>query len=190
MNPSRYTPQSTWQGWPQLGPELVAETKVVTAVGTASAGAIKVPDSLREDQGSRRTCRLFLVPVSDVLGTVGSRPALSDIKSLLEQSRVEEARELCWGRLQCDPLNPDLLRLMQLLQPAHVRPSSAVGVDHRAVADWIAKHHSQYRGQWVVLSRGTLVAADTSLASALARARETGQQDLLIHQIPNEDTER
>jgi len=105
----------------------------------------------------------------------------------MEQGRIEEARDLCRSRLQNDRSNTDLLRLMRLLEPPQVRPSSATGVDHRPDADWIAQHHTRYQGQWVVLSHGELVAADPSLVVALQRARTTGRHDLLAHHISSED---
>ncbi|HTG15596.1 MAG TPA: DUF5678 domain-containing protein [Blastocatellia bacterium] len=65
-----------------------------------------------------------------------------------------------------------------------VRKSSRPMIDHTQDWAWINEHADEYRGQWVLVSHGNLVAADPDIRQLMDKVREDEQTDAVATYIP------
>lgn len=103
-----------------------------------------------------------------------SRAALGRIRHLLEQERVSEARSMLREALAAQPNDQELLRLRALLAPPKVRRSRINDADRTEDLQWLAANGAQYRGRWVAIRGGKLVADAASLDEVLRSVKALG----------------
>ncbi len=95
-------------------------------------------------------------------------PWVAIIEQLLGEEKVDLARRVALASVSFEPHNRGVRSLLALLQPPNITPSQARTVDRRKDFEWIIAHHLEYRGQWVAVHDGTLVAHNRSLQQLLA----------------------
>lgn len=65
-----------------------------------------------------------------------------------------------------------------------VRKSSRPVIDHTQDWAWINDHVDEYRGHWVLVSHGHLVAADPDIRQLMNRVPEDEQTGAVVTYIP------
>jgi hypothetical protein len=113
---------------------------------------------------------------------------LRELRSLLERSRVEEARALVKELEQKWPDSQEVGRAARVLAPPRVLPSrpdiNARPRDRERA--WLREHAREYPGCWVALVGDRLIAADPKLRTVLAVLREAPDGDeALLHFQPD-----
>lgn len=108
------------------------------------------------------------------------------IRELVEADRVGAARGLLTEALEGEDHGEDLSGWQRVLAPAQSRPNSSRELDFDRTPDirWINEHEDDYRGQWVALLDGELLAHAASLekvVSALEKDRPSRRP--LLHYI-------
>jgi hypothetical protein len=82
------------------------------------------------------------------------------------------------------PDDPELQRLHHVLRPFEVRVSSYWKTpDPRPNYEWLKKNARKYRGKWVGLDRGELVAAADTLEEVLQAFGDRDPRGTLVHHI-------
>lgn len=108
-------------------------------------------------------------------------PYVAVLRSLLEQGRIVEARNLLNIAGDCVPQDS---KIRQALAPPRVKKSDKKGVDRTAEFRWLKRNSSRYRGQWVALMGDVLVQHTHSLKELLAYLNDSGLAGKpLIHRI-------
>jgi len=104
--------------------------------------------------------------------------------SLMEREQITLARKtldaLPVGRLD----NPMIVRLRKTLAVPTIRTSQKQDVDRQRDFGWIRDHAQEYRGQWVALDNGQLLATAASLRELLDHVKPLQlRHSPLIHQL-------
>jgi hypothetical protein len=68
-----------------------------------------------------------------------------------------------------------------------LRKSSRPVIDHTRDWAWVNEHVDRYRGQWVLVCQGTLVAADTNIRQLISRVPWGAYPTAMVTYIPNEE---
>jgi hypothetical protein len=102
----------------------------------------------------------------------------------VELNLIDLARDLVARAVSRHPRDRKLEHWARVLAPPEVKLSSrkTESAQH-AEWDWLREHGQEYRGKWVVLSAGKLVAANEELATALRQARKRTSAPTLVHFI-------
>jgi hypothetical protein len=106
------------------------------------------------------------------------------IRELVEQDYVGGARKLLAEALEKGDHGEDLSGWQQVLAPAKVlRVGGPKDIDRTPDVEWIRQNSEEYRGQWVALLHGELLAHSESLKDVLAilKQNETSHPPLLHH---------
>jgi hypothetical protein len=118
------------------------------------------------------------IPQSEAPTSYGAR-----IREHVEQDEVEIARGLAAEALREGVQEPGLDHWVQVLAPAKVLGvHPATGTDVRRDVRWLDKHQQEYRGQWVAVLAGEMLAhAETyeGLKDRLAQLSPAGHP--LVH---------
>jgi hypothetical protein len=94
------------------------------------------------------------------------RPYRERIRELVEQDDVSGARKLLAEALEKGNHGEDLSGWQRVLAPAKViRVGGERDVDRTSDFQWLKDHGDEYRGQWVALFGGELLAHGDSLKS-------------------------
>jgi len=116
---------------------------------------------------------------------VPSQAELSaQIRELIAANHVEAARSLLETAAAREPLGADLARWARALE--RPRPSSfpVTGPGRLPDYEWLRDHSHEYRGKWVAVLDGVLLAQNDALATLLLDVRRQGVEDrVLIHKI-------
>jgi Family of unknown function (DUF5678) len=104
------------------------------------------------------------------------------VRALLEKDDVVHARALLREGLEHRPEDPELLELDAVLRPPRGKPRSFNDADRLPEFEWIAANRDSYRGQWVALDGGRLVAAASTLEELQSRL-ENRKGVSLVHRI-------
>lgn len=125
---------------------------------------------------------------SDVLRDNGEATVLAIVCrvaiSLIEREQINLARKildaLSVGRLE----NPMIVQLRKTLAVPTTRTSQKQDVDRQRDFGWIRDHAQEYRGQWVALDNGQLLATAASLRELLDQVKKLQlPRSPLLHQL-------
>jgi hypothetical protein len=108
----------------------------------------------------------------------------AQISELIAANHVEEARVLLETAAAREPLGAELARWARALE--RPRPSSfpVTGPDRSPDYKWLRDHSHEYRGKWVAVLEGALLAQNDTLATLLPEVRRQGVEErVLIHKI-------
>lgn len=142
------------------------DSSQATPQSTGAPEGGSLPSSRLSDQGT---------------ASVTFYPYATRIRSLLEEGRISEAQALL---AIAGPLVPLDSKLREVLAPPRIRAVDRRDTDRSSDFEWLRANGAQYRGQWVALEGGQLVAAAPSLKEL--REQLSGLPDTarpLIHRI-------
>jgi hypothetical protein len=109
---------------------------------------------------------------------------LAEANAIFNLGTLRGAREVAERGLALYPDHPELRRLHHALRPFEVRVSSEPNsFDPRASYDWLKKSSAQYRGKWVGLDMGELVAASENYQEVVEALKDHDHRGTLIHFI-------
>ena len=111
--------------------------------------------------------------------------SLEEIRTALGLGAEKRAREITERGLALFPDHGTLQQYRHFLRPARswVVPGGPDVNDPRPSYEWIKRHSSEYRGLWVALDKGELVAASKSFAEARQALQGRDPKDVLLHYI-------
>lgn len=115
-----------------------------------------------------------------------TRPYAERIRELVEQDYVGGARKLLAEALEKGERDEDLLKWQQVLAPAASKISGNEELDSDPMPDlvWIRQHEREYRGEWVALLAGELLASSPSLDEVISYLEENPpERRILLHYI-------
>lgn len=114
-----------------------------------------------------------LVSSLEQLTDVDPEAELQRLVSLVEASRVDEARTLVLQLAARWPNSSALQRWQEVLALPELRTRSGVTRgSFRREAVWLAAHAHEYPGCWIAVAGDELIAADRSRARVMERVRE------------------
>lgn len=108
------------------------------------------------------------------------------IRELVEANRVGAARRLLAEALAGGDHGEDLSGWQRVLAPAQSRPNGSRELDFDRAPDirWINEHADDYRGQWVALLGGELLAHSASLEKVVSvLEKDRPRRRPLLHYI-------
>jgi uncharacterized protein DUF5678 len=107
------------------------------------------------------------------------------IRELVEQDRVGAARALLAEALEKGDHGEDLSHWQSVLAPAKVlRVGGETAPDATPDFEWLKAHSDEYRGEWVALLKGGLLAHRPTLQEILADTEKHPQRHwILLHRI-------
>lgn len=109
---------------------------------------------------------------------------LEEIRRIINSGTLRGAREVAERGLALFPDHAELKRLHHALRP-FAKARVAVGVpnsfDPTPNYDWLKKNWSQYRGKWVGLDMGELVAASEDFGEVHRALQSRDHRGTLIH---------
>ncbi|HEY7213713.1 MAG TPA: DUF5678 domain-containing protein [Thermoanaerobaculia bacterium] len=109
---------------------------------------------------------------------------IEEIRRIINSGTLRGAREVAEQGLALFPDDPELQRLHHVLRPFEVRVSSYWKTpDPRPNYEWLKKNARKYRGKWVGLDRGELVAAADTLEEVLQAFGDRDPRSTLVHHI-------
>jgi len=105
------------------------------------------------------------------------------IREHLERDEIQAARRVVAEALQEGSTEPGLTNWAELLAPAKILGfSPATGTDVRDDVRWFDEHGHHYRGQWVAVRRGEMMAHAPSLKELRAELAKLGPPEAsLVH---------
>ncbi len=105
------------------------------------------------------------------------------IRALIEGDRVVQARALVSEALEANPNDSELLSLLEVLKPPRVTPRQVTDADRTLEFGWIVANRDAYRGRWVAIQGGELVADAPSFTELQSRIKNIKGVPL-VHRIP------
>lgn len=108
------------------------------------------------------------------------------IRALLEGDQILAAKREARRRAELFPDHPWLQQANRVLNPTRVVavPARDQHVDWKKEYDWLRRNRDEYRGKWVALVEGELIACSDSFDDVVRQARE---RDLkvtpLVHRV-------
>jgi hypothetical protein len=109
---------------------------------------------------------------------------LEEIHAIINSGTLRGAREVAERGLALYPDHPELRRLHHVLRPYEVRARPDLRIDDpRPNYEWLEKNSSHYRGKWVGLDAGELVAAADTLKEVLDALEGRSFRSTLVHHI-------
>jgi hypothetical protein len=112
-----------------------------------------------------------------------ARDYAARIRALIEGDRVVQARALVSEALEANPHDGELLNLQEVLKPPRVTPRQVTDADRTLEFGWIVANRDAYRGRWVAVQGGELVADAPSFAELQSRIKNL-EGVPLVHRIP------
>ena len=73
------------------------------------------------------------------------------------------------------------------LMGSPVRKSSRPVIDHTQDWAWINEHADEYRGQWVLVCQGQLIAADPNIRQIINKVPREAYPEAMVTYIPTEE---
>jgi uncharacterized protein DUF5678 len=109
---------------------------------------------------------------------------IEEIVAALGYGAEERARKITEQGLTQYPDHEKLLKYRHFLRPARSRvvPGPTLS-DPRPSYEWIKRHSREYRGKWVALYKGELVASSESFDEILRATRNLDSPDMILHFI-------
>jgi hypothetical protein len=99
---------------------------------------------------------------------------LAEIQAIFDSGTLRGAREVAERGLALFPAHPELRRLHHALRPYEVRSVSGENVpDRRETHEWLRQNAEKYKGQWVAVLGGHLLAASPQLARVIEEVERT-----------------
>ncbi|MYI69249.1 MAG: hypothetical protein F4103_11115 [Boseongicola sp. SB0673_bin_14] len=90
------------------------------------------------------------------------------MKQLLDRQRIRDARRaLAVGSIHY-PANRQIADLLRAISPGRVSPTGWSSPGREGEIDWIRQNGHKYRGKWIALDAGHLVAFADTLSELLA----------------------
>lgn len=108
---------------------------------------------------------------------------LAEVRRLVEGEQIAEARKLLHAAPPHLSDEPSLRRWRSLLAPPRVTAAQRRDTDRRREYAWLRTHSLEYRGQWVALDDGCLVAAAPSLRELRERLKHCAARFPLVHHL-------
>jgi Family of unknown function (DUF5678) len=109
---------------------------------------------------------------------------LEEIRAILNSGTLQGAREVAERGLALYPDHPELRRLHHAFRPYEVRSRPDLRIDDpRPNYEWLERNSGQYRGKWVGLDAGELVAAADTLKEVLEALEGRRFGSTLVHHI-------
>lgn len=109
---------------------------------------------------------------------------IEEIGRIIDSGTLRGAREVAEKGLALFPDHPELQRLHYVLRPFEVRSVPGFNsFDPTPNYEWLKKNAHAYRGRWVGLDRGELVAASESFEEVHEALRDRDHRGTLIHHI-------
>jgi hypothetical protein len=105
------------------------------------------------------------------------------IRALIEGDRVVQARALVSEALEANPDDSELLGLQKVLEPPRPKPRQVTDADRTLEFGWIVANRDAYRGRWVAIQGGDLVADAPSFAELQSLIKNL-EGVPLVHRIP------
>ncbi len=152
---------------------------------TSASSLKEVLSTLKEKEPEQATLLHRIYHQPEPAGLSEARTYAEKIRMLVEADFVGEARKVLAEALERGDHGEDLSGWQRVLAPARV---ISVGgerdLDRTADFQWLKDHSRAYRGQWVALLGGELLAHDEALQSILnqLKSHPSGHQALL-HRI-------
>lgn len=110
--------------------------------------------------------------------------ALLTLRRLVQDDRLELARELLRVEIQRFGMNPALELMWKLLSPPELRVTKFVDRSRAEEFGWIRSNRTHFRGRWVALDGGELIASAASLRELRAAlTREQVARNPLVHRV-------
>ena len=107
---------------------------------------------------------------------------LEEIEKILNSGTLQGAREVAEQGLALYPNHPELRQAHYALRPFEVRINPHFKIsDPSGSYEWIKSNAGKYRGQWVALANGELIAAAQSLAEIREAVRDRDPGEVLLH---------
>ena len=106
----------------------------------------------------------------------------AQIRALIGEDHVVQARALLVEALEQHPEDSEILKLHEVLSPPRGRPRPVVDTDRSEEYAWIAANRDSYRGRWVAVDGGQLVAEAPTFAE-LQRCLKSLSIVPLVHRI-------
>lgn len=161
-------PRASWVGSASLdvvntrGAFMISEPTVLTPI------PMFIPQGIQSSSGPRPQAEIRLVARQVIthrseFGIRERVPYLALIKNLIEREQIPAARKM----LAAIPVElreeSTVKNLRAVLELPGVVKSDKRDIDRRRDYEWLRQRARTYRGQWVALDNGTLVAAARSL---------------------------
>ncbi len=116
-------------------------------------------------------------------GWSSSGPPLEEIRELLRDGEVHEARRLATEAMTAHPDHPELRRVHELLNVGRSRKRPATGRSIREELEPLRDPPDEYRGKWVAMVGREIVGVADSLKELLAGLPSDLEQTPLAVQI-------
>ena len=166
---------------PELGFIIAEEPEIVLVRPISEIRARELrrsPSILTEERVVAPTRRESPIPEPDV------HPFVMAVRELIETERITAARHMLNAApayILCDPL---VARLRSVLAPPVVRRVPKRDVDRRQEYDWLRAHAREYRGSWVALVGGNLLACAPTLRELKEQLRTMDlSKPPLLHRV-------
>ena len=132
------------------------------------AGALRPPPSaLAEERAVVRAPRESPAPEAAV------QPFVMAVRELIETEQISTARHMLDAAPAYVLGDPLVARLRSVLAPPVVKRLQKRDVDRSQEYEWLRAHGREYRGRWVALSGGNLVASALTLQELQQQLRST-----------------
>jgi hypothetical protein len=93
------------------------------------------------------------------------------VGSFLESEQPAAAKEMAALAVELFPGHAELEKMNRVLNPSQVTVSSYQGPDRTWEFDWLRRNRDAYRGQWVALGGGELIAASDNVQDLIRAVR-------------------
>jgi len=114
--------------------------------------------------------QLFIDWAEELPAQIEVRLLIHGLKLYLD-SDVEKARMIARRAVSKFPKSRELEKISKLLSPSKVVTQLASGVSRKNDFEWIRANQNRYRGQWVAVADGQLLASGDDLRSVRESAR-------------------
>jgi hypothetical protein len=109
---------------------------------------------------------------------------LAEIGAIINSGTLRGAREVAERGLALYPDHAELRRVHHALRPLEVRVNPHFKIsDPRPSYDWLRRNGQDYRGKWVGLDQGELLAVGDTLEELLRSLKGRGSADTVVHHI-------
>lgn len=143
-------------------------------------------DQLRMQALPRNAERLSIPDVSTSKPRIDEDrlPYVALIRGMLDRDQVAAARALLSVALAELPSAPELLRAAVVLALPKSARRSVRDPERTSEYSWLTSHASAYRGKWVAVVGGELIASAASLKELLQSVKSAGREnEALIHRV-------
>jgi Family of unknown function (DUF5678) len=155
--------------WANLATSI-APTWATSVVPTRAVPNQPVHDFILALPGTGKTATA-IAAMSGILDRTSLQIVSRVVFQLIQNDQVALARKLL-NSLPVGYSNPTIERIRKVIAPPTTKVNSTRDVDRQRDYLWIKEHAEEYRGQWVALDQGRLIAKAPSLRDLLARIKQ------------------